>query len=61
METLKWNTHVQSLAKKLSMICFMIKVSTKEIEPIRNTKYLFFKISIVFTAWNNIVRGMGII
>jgi len=30
METLKWNSHVQSLASKLSMVSFMIK-SLKEI------------------------------
>lgn len=29
-ETLKWNTHVQSLANKLSEVCFMI-MSPKEI------------------------------
>jgi hypothetical protein len=55
--TLKWNSHVQSLASKLSKVSFMIK-SLKEIfESKCDTKYLFYKISITSTVWY--IRGLG--
>jgi hypothetical protein len=33
METLKWNSHVQSLANKLSKVSFMIKSSKGILSP----------------------------
>jgi len=45
METLKWNSHVQSLASKLSKVSFMIKSLKEILSPnvIRNIYFTKFQ------------------
>ena len=57
-ETLNWNSHIQSLASKLSKVSFMIK-SLREFESKYNTKYLFYKISVTSMCWYIILGAIG--
>jgi len=41
METLKWNSHVQLLANKLSKVSFMIKSSKGILSPYMNQNIYF--------------------
>jgi len=49
--TLKWNSHVQSLANKLSEVSFMI-VLKGDFKPLYDSKCLFYYISGSPTVWD---------
>jgi hypothetical protein len=57
--TLRWNSHVQSLATKLGTVSYMIKVLERDFESLYDTKYLFYKISIAFNVWYPILGENG--
>jgi hypothetical protein len=65
-DTLKWHSHIQLLASKLSEVAFMIKygslygkVPQRDSEPEFDSKHLFYKISLTSPVWNIILGGGG--
>jgi hypothetical protein len=56
METLKWNTHVQSLANKLNKVSFMIKLLKEIMSPCMKHN-IYFPNSTRLHVWNIILEG----
>jgi len=49
METLKWNTHEQSLAKKMSKVPFMIKFLKDIMSPYMICNIYFPKFQLIYS------------
>jgi hypothetical protein len=59
METLKWNSHAQSLASKLRIVSFMIKSSKEVLSPYMIQNVYFTKFQALLRFGILFLGGMG--